>query len=213
MKKALFLLSLFLLTIAAMAQGKKYNKAMGSIIEQMHESTDPVTELELVPGFEEIAEAYPDQWLPAYHAARILITGSFPNPEPDEKDPLLEQGRQLLDRAFELAPEESELFVLDALYYIGMMSVDPESRGPIYYMNAIEAINKSKSLNPENPRAYYMDGMMTLNMPDFMGGGPGPAKPIFLEAMEKFKAYKNENPFWPAWGEDLVQAELDRMGE
>jgi tetratricopeptide (TPR) repeat protein len=211
MKKALFLLSLVLLTLPAMSQGRKYKKAMGSIIEQMHESTDPVTELELVPGFEEIALAYPDQWLPAYHAARILITGSFPNPEPDEKDLLLEQARQLLDKAFELAPEESELSVLDALYYIGMMSVDPESRGPIYYMNAIEAINTSKSQNPENPRAYYMEGMMTLNMPDFMGGGPGPAKPIFLEAAEKFKTFQSEDPFWPAWGEDLVEAELEGM--
>lgn len=213
MKKALFLLSLILMTIAAMAQGKKYNKAMASVIEQMNESTDPLTELELVSGFEEIADAYPDQWLPAYHAARILISGNFSNPEPDEKDLLLEQARKLLDRAFKLAPEESELFVLDALYYIGMMSVDPESRGPIYYMDAMDAIGKSKSLNPDNPRAFYMDAMMTLNMPEFMGGGPGPAKPIFLEAMEKFKAYQNEDPFWPAWGEDLVRAELDRMEE
>ncbi len=186
---------------------------MDSAIKQMNESSDPVSELELVPGFEEIAEAYPDQWLPAYHASRILIISSFSNPVADEKDLLLEQAKKLLDRAFNLAPEESELFVLDAMYYIGMMSVEPETRGPMYYMDATEAIDKSKSLNPENPRACYLDGMMTLNMPDFMGGGPEPARPIFLEAAEKFKNFQSEDPFWPAWGEDLVQAELDRMEE
>ena len=39
------------------------------------------------------------------------------------------------------------------------------------------------------------------------------AKPIFLEAQEKFKTFQNEDPFWPAWGEELNQGELDRLNE
>ena len=161
MKKTLFLASLVLLTLPAMSQGRKYTKAMGSSIEKMNEAADPASELELVASFEEIAQNYPDQWLPSYHASRILVLSSF---------------------------EESD----------GTKS---------------DAIQKSKQLNPENPRAYYMDGMMTSNMPEFLGGGPEAAKPILLEAQEKFKTYHHDDPFWPTWGEDLNQGELDRLKE
>jgi hypothetical protein len=54
---------------------------------------------------------------------------------------------------------------------------------------------------------------MTSNLPEFIGGGPAAAKPIYLEAAEKFLTFQNEDPFWPVWGEDLNQAELDRLNE
>jgi hypothetical protein len=92
-----------------------------------------------------------------------------------------------------------------------LLSVDPQSRGPQYYQNVLDAIQESKNLNPDNPRAWYLDGMMTVNMPEFMGGGPEAAKPIFLEAQEKFKSYLQEDPLWPAWGADLIKEELDKL--
>ena len=112
-----------------------------------------------------------------------------------------------------LASDESEVQVLESLYYIGMMSVDPMTRGQIYYQDALDAIEKGLDLNPENPRAHYMNAMMTLNMPEFLGGGPEAAKPVFVEAAEKFKAFQNDDPFWPTWGEDMNQDELDRLNE
>jgi len=112
-----------------------------------------------------------------------------------------------------LVPGESEVHVLESLYYIGLMSVDPMTRGQLYYQYVLDAIQKALSLNPENPRAYVINGLMTLNMPEFIGGGPEAAKPIFLEAQEKFQSYQNDDPFWPVWGQDMNQGELDRMKE
>ena len=213
MKKALFLAGLILLTLPAMSQGRKYTKAMQSAIEKMHEAADPASELELVASFEELAQKYPDQWLPSYHASRILIISSFEESDGSKSDVLLEHAKKWLDSAMKLVPDESEVHVLKALYYIGMMSVEPEVRGPLYYEDAMEAIRNSLSLNPENPRAHFMDGMMTVNMPEFLGGGPEAAKPIFLEAQKKFQSYQNDDPFWPVWGTDLNQSELDRMND
>jgi tetratricopeptide (TPR) repeat protein len=211
MKKAFLLAGLILLVLPAMSQPKKYKKAMQSAVKTMNAASDPVSQLELAATFEGIAEAYPDQWLPLYHAGRILVINSFVEGDPDKKDAMLDRMKRSLDRALELAPGESEVHVLESLYYIGLIAVDAESRGPIYYQDALEAIGKSKTLDPENPRAWYMDAMMTLNMPEFMGGGPEAAKPVFQKALEKFKAFKTDNPFWPGWGEDLVQTELDRL--
>ena len=213
MKKTLFLTTLVLLTVPAMSQGRKYTKAMGSAIEKMNEAPNPASELEMVASFEEIALDYPDQWLPSYHASRILITSSFEESDASKSDAMLEHAKKWLDSAMELEPDESEIHVLESLYYIGLMSAEPEVRGPIYYEDAMLAIQKSLSLNPENPRAHFMDGTMTSNMPEFIGGGPEAAKPIFLEAAEKFKTFHHDDPFWPTWGEDLNQAELDRLKE
>jgi hypothetical protein len=52
---------------------------------------------------------------------------------------------------------------------------------------------------------------MILNMPEFLGGGPEPARPIFAEAAEKFKTFHNDDPFWPTWGKELNQSELDKL--
>jgi len=52
---------------------------------------------------------------------------------------------------------------------------------------------------------------MALNMPDFLGGGPAAAKPIFLEAEKLFKEFQNEDPLWPSWGADQVKDELKRL--
>jgi hypothetical protein len=211
MKKALFLVSLVLLSLPVLSQGRKYTKSMQSAIERMNEAPDPASELETVASFEEIALNYPDQWLPSYHASRILVTSSFEESDGSKSDALLNRAKLSLDKVMKMAPDESEVQVLEALYYIGLMSVDPQVRGQLYYEDVVAAIQKSLSLNPENPRAYFLDGMMTSNMPEFMGGGPEAAKPIFLEAAEKFKIYQNEDPFWPTWGEDLNQNELNRL--
>lgn len=213
MKKALFLVSLVLLALPVLSQGKKYTRAMQSTIKKMHEAADPASELELVADFEEIAKNYPDQWLPPYHASRILIINSFEESDATKSDVLLEHAKKWLDSSMKLVPDESEVHVLKALYYIGMMSVEPDVRGPLYYEDVMQAIQTSLSLNPENPRAHFMDGMMTVNMPEFIGGGPEAAKPIFLEAAEKFKTFHHDDPFWPIWGEDLNQGELDRLKE
>ncbi|MDF1575582.1 MAG: hypothetical protein P1P86_10385 [Bacteroidales bacterium] len=211
MKKPLLFVGLLLLVLPLMSQSRKYIKAMKPAVETMHSALDAANELELAGIFEEISGTYPDQWLPAYHAGRILTVNSFVETDMKKKEALLERAKKSLDMALELVPDESEVQVLNALYYIGLMSTDPETMGPAYYQDALDAIEKSKNLNPGNPRAWYMDGMMTMNMPEFLGGGPEAAKPAFQEAMNKFGTFRNEDPFWPDWGKDLVQTELERM--
>lgn len=211
MKKIALLLAVALLSLPAMSQGKKYTKSMLKAIESRNVASDQASALECVATFEDLSAQYADQWLPSYYAAEILITNSFSERDLTRNDELLDRALKNLDKAKELAPEESELEVMKAMYYLGMMAVDPETRGPMYYQDAIMSIEKSKAQNPENPRAFYLDGMMALNMPDFMGGGPLAAKPIFLKAQEKFKNYENDDPLWPGWGENLVEEELEKM--
>lgn len=208
MKKTILLLVVALISLPVISQDKKYTKSMLKAIESRDAASDQVRALECVGSFEDLSAKYADQWLPSYYAADILITNSFEERDLARCDELLDWALKNLHKAEKLAPEESEIAVMKAMYYIAMMASDPETRGPMYYQDAGMTIDMAKKLNPDNPRAAYLDAMMTLNMPDFMGGGPEAAKPLFLKAQEKFKNYKNDDPLWPSWGEDLVEEEL-----
>jgi len=211
MKKITLLFVVALMALPVLSQGKKYKKSMLKTIEMRNKSSDQASAMECVASFEEIAASYPDQWLPCYYAAEVLITTSFQESDLKHCDELLDAAIKQLVKAEELAPEESEIEVMKAMYYIGMMSADPETRGPLYYQDAALAVEEAKKLNPENPRAHFLDGMMALNMPIFMWGGPDAAKPIFLKAADKYKSYENDNPLWPDWGKDQVEAELEKI--
>ncbi len=202
---------IILVSLPAMSQKRKYQKGMLKAIEQMNEAADPVSSLQCVTTFEEFAQKYPDQWIPFYYASQILVVASFEEPDPAKSDTLLVRAIKSLDKALDLAPDESEIQVLKALYYIGMMSVDPATRGPEYFQDVTWALDRAKELGPENPRATYLDGMMAINLPDYMGGGPAAAKPIFLDAEKMFNEFQNSDPLWPAWGADLVKEELEKL--
>jgi type II secretory pathway pseudopilin PulG len=211
MKKILLLALVAVISMPAMPQSRKYQKKMRSAIEEINEATDAASELTCAASFEEIAEKYPDQWLPSYHAAKIILLRSLGEPDAGKKEAMLDRARKSMDMALAIVPDESEVQVLKALYYIGLITVDPNTMGELYYQDVLDAIQRSKSLNMDNPRAWYLDGIMTLNMPEFLGGGPEAARPILEKAAEKFKAFQNDDPFWPDWGEELNRAELDRL--
>lgn len=213
MKKTIVLLVIALISLPAISQGKKYQKGMLKALEQMNEANEPAAYLECIATFEEFAEANPTQWMPSYYAAQMLIISNFEEDDPATRDKLLERANKSLGYALKMAPKESEIHVMQAFYFIGMMSVDPETRGPQYFEDVNWALNKARELNPANPRGAYLEGMMALNMPDFLGGGPATAKPIFQDAEKLFKEFQNEDPLWPSWGADMVQEELKKLEE
>lgn len=211
MKKALILLCLALISITAMSQGRKYQKGMLKAIKQMDELSDLAGLKGSAATFEAFGEANPAEWLPNYYASLALINASFTAGDEDSKDKLLEKAQKSISYAVKLAPRESELQVLQAFHYIGLMSVDPSTRGAEYFEDVLYTLDKAAEMNSENPRAAFLSAMMSLNLPEFMGGGPEAAKPLFLEAEKKFKAFENDNPLWPSWGAEDVQAELEKL--
>ncbi len=211
MEKALILLTVILVSMPAVSQGRKYQKGMLKAIQQMDEISDPSSLKELAATFETFSETHPTEWIPNYYASLALINASFDVSDEDSKDKLLERAKKSIGYSMKLAPQESELHVLQAFYYIAMMSVDPSIRGPEYYEDVLASLDKAHELNSKNPRAAFLQAMMSLNMPEFLGGGPELAKPIFLEAKQKFEAFENDNPLWPSWGAESVLEELEKL--
>jgi hypothetical protein len=211
MKTKLLILAITLWSFNSFGQEDAYISTMLSTMESMDNASEKEDYLRCASQFERIATAEKSKWLPYYYGANSLIIMSFDETDGHSKDLILDRAQQLLDQALELAPEESELFALQAFLYPSRIMVDPMGRGMLYMEKMFLSLETAKALNPDNPRIYFLEGVNMLNMPPAMGGGPEVAKPILEEADAKFKTFQNEDPLWPKWGEEANLAELKKV--
>jgi|WetSurMetagenome_2_1015567.scaffolds.fasta_scaffold169100_2 hypothetical protein len=208
--KTIFSLLFLMVSMVGFCQNK-YQEAMANAIQLMNSAANTEDFQNCANTFERISMNETKEWLPLYYAAHCYIIKSFQEPDNAKKDPILDKAQAFLDKAFKLAPEESELFALQAFLYPSRMTVDPMTRGMQYIGLLNQSIEKAIQLNPENPRAYYLKAVITLNMPEAMGGGTVAAKPLLETARAKFENFTPATPLYPNWGKEINQAELDKL--
>ena len=211
MKTPLALLVLAFWSLHLIGQDNPYESTMLSTIKSLDQASGKEEYLKCASQFERVANAEKTLWLPYYYGAYSLILLSFEESEGAKKDLILDRAQELLDRALELEPDESELHTLQAFLYPSRILVDPMNRGMIYFEPMFSELEQAKALNPGNPRPWFLDGVSKLNLPPAMGGGPAVARPILEEAAAKFRSFKNDDPLWPIWGEEENRAELDKL--
>jgi hypothetical protein len=211
MKTFLLILAITLISITSFGQNEAYLNAMLKTIEKMDNASGNEGYIECANQFERIAGAEKTRWMPYYYGAYILVVMSFEEPDESKKDLILDRAQENLDMAFSINPDESELHALQAFLYPSRILVDPMGRGMLYMEKMFASLEIAKSLNPDNPRAYFLEGINKLNMPPSFGGGAEVAKPILEEADAKFKAFHNEDPLWPDWGEADNRSELEKL--
>ncbi len=209
--KAIFSILFSILFIHGQTQENTYQQDMQKTIESLYNSAIPDKYISAVNSFETISTANPGEWLPLYYTAYAGILHSFEIEDSGQKDQILDKAQQFLDKAFEIAPEESELFALQAFLYPGRIMVDPMSRGPEYVGKVYQALDDATRLNPDNPRPYFLRAITTLNMPPEFGGGPAAAKPIFETAKEKFERFQPATPLSPNWGKEQNEMEMGKL--
>ncbi len=209
--KTLITIFLSLVVLTANAQNKNYQEAMASAISQM-ESSETVSNFQQAANtFERISMTETDEWLPLYYAAYSFIVMSYIDQDMEKKDPYLDKAQQFLDKAFKIAPEESELFALQAFLYPSRITVDPMARGMEYMGKMNAALDKAIELNPDNPRSYYLRAITLLNMPESFGGGAEVARPLFEKAKEKFDKFEPASPIHPDWGKEINEMEMQKL--
>ena len=90
------------------------------------------------------------------------------------------------------------------------MTVDPANRWQQYGPLFQAGIEKAKSVNPNNPRAYLLEGSGLMYTPEQFGGGPGPACPVLKQAAEKLAAFKPLSELHPVWGRMQLEPMLEK---
>ena len=216
MKKIIFFGFLILSVAGMKAQSDKYLKAMEPNVAALDTSHSPEAFAELSNTFQRIADAEKTQWLPYYYAALTSVMGgiTMQGATVDKTDPLADKAESLLEKAVALqkantgasaAKENSEIFIVRKMISTLRMMADPMNRYQTQVPLGKEALEKAKSLNPENPRVPMLEGQDLYYTPEEYGGSKEKAKVLFEESMKKFEASKPSSPIDPHWGLNQVK--------
>jgi ribosomal protein S18 acetylase RimI-like enzyme len=199
--RQIILLSIIMCCSIFNSLAANYEETMKQNIEKMNQLQKATDLVDLANQFERIGQKEADKWLPGYYAAYAYISISFFNQDltNEQKLSYLDQAQKQIDHILTIAEKESEIFALQGLLY--QMRISDPSEGFKYSMLSNEALAKAKTMNAENPRAYYLLGMNLFYTPAEYGGGPAVAKSMFEKAASLFEKSKNNNSLLPSWGE------------
>ncbi|HET9487842.1 MAG TPA: hypothetical protein VFO54_10415 [Chryseosolibacter sp.] len=208
MKKAIITIvcgcALLVSTSAAIAND--YIGAMQKSIEAVYQASDIRQLQEAVNTLERIGAAEPSKWEPQYYAAFGYIMMATRENDAAAKDTYLDRAMTATEKARSLAPGESEIIAIEGFIYMMKVTVDPASRGPEYAPRAQETFGKAIALNTDNPRPLALMAQMQYGTARFLGNSISDACSLVDKSLEKFEAYKSENPLAPTWGKPMALA-------
>lgn len=205
MKTILTTLTLLFITLTGNTQDmymQKMGEALGSFA-----AVKSIDDYKTVAAkFELISNAEATKWLPLYYHAQCYILMSFSDRQADEngKDTYLEVAANDLDKMILLAPDETEVYALQALYYTAKLVINPMTRGQEYGALTQTAIQQSLALDAENPRAKQLDLSNKVGTAQFFGTDISQFCEEANELLAVWDDYEQKSPFHPTWGKDRV---------
>jgi hypothetical protein len=203
MKKTIFLFAVIMMSMSGFTAGIKYQKMMGKTLAGFAEASTVEDYRKLGNKFLVIARAEENQWLPYYYHAQCYILMSFDGKEsPENKDAYLDEAEISVEEMIRLAPGEPEVYVMQGLLFSARLMVDPMTRGQKFSALSAQAIGKAQGIEPENPRARYMQIANEMGTARFFGDdvSAGCRKAEIL--YEEWDSYKLKSRIHPSWGKE-----------
>ncbi len=204
--KRIIALILLIITVSGYSQSDRYIAAMKKNLIQFDSVKTTAEYQSLSAAFKRIGDAEKTQCLPYYYAALALTTPGWDDTKLD-KDANAEKIKALCDSAEALTSDnadKAEILTIRNMAATQQMLVDPQNRWSSYGQQSTAYLQKAKQLNPNNPRAYYLEGANIFGTPENFGGGKTKAKPILEKSVELFKAGQAK-PLYPDWGKKQAE--------
>jgi hypothetical protein len=205
MKTITIIICLLTLTFSTQAQSEKFTEAMTSMILKANTVQTLDETIAMANSFARIAEAEKNQWTAWYYTAFYNLSANFKETDRGRKKLLIDQARKMIETGLSLKPDETEFMVIKVMSYYAEMAMDPMSAMPLL-SEANDLISKAKSINPDNPRIYFIEAQAIYNMPVEFGGGKEKALPVLLVAKEKFDKFVPSDNLVPNWGRELCDS-------
>jgi hypothetical protein len=204
--KKLFLFTMILCFASiTFAQSDKYINAMKANIAQLDSIMTKGNAVEVANNFERIGNAEKTQWLPFYYAGYCTVMNAYNEKDVAKKDAIADKAQQFINTADSiLGKENSETYVIKSMIATTHMTVDPQSRYMTYGPQITEFLEKSKSLDPSNPRPVLVQAENTFYTPEQFGGGKNAAKSFFDQAKTLDDNFKPETEISPNWGKNAI---------
>ena len=213
MKIALTILICFLTVVGMSADGGKYEKAMKKNLSKIDGAKDVGSMLDVANGFERIAFAEKDKWLPYYYASFMYVLSSYADTTAGKADSYLDKADAFINIADSLEEDESEIYTLKGMIAQARLQVDPMNRWMKYGQISSRNFETAMVLDTLNPRPEYLMGVGLLYTPEQFGGGPVTAKPLLEKSLDKYNQFVPDNDLMPTWGRRLVEQLLEQINE
>jgi hypothetical protein len=174
---------------------EEYKTAMLENIQALDTTKDIQSLNSLASTFAAIYNFKKD-WHPLYYECLSYIKLSSAYTNTDQRKAAIDKAGELLDG---LPAGNDEVEVLRAFYAMNYLGIS-QSEWPKYMPITNEALKKAENLNADNPRIYYLQGLMKYNMPASMGGGHDAGIKLFQQSLQKFQSFKSADELTPSWG-------------
>lgn len=204
MKKTLLSALIILMVTGVQAQSAKFHDGMKKALTLMDSAKTGDDFMSVANSFERIAMAEKNQWLPYYYSALARTTAIFIYNDVTRNDAILDVAQVHAMQADSLSPNNSEIMVLRSMILGGRIMVDPMSRGQMYGMQSMMLLQQAMTVDPSNPRSYYIMGQSLFYTPPQFGGGKEPGCKMFATSLEKYKTFVPASDLHPNWGLDQV---------
>jgi len=205
MKKNILSIAILFLSLTAMSQSKEYFQVMGETLGGFQNCKTIDDFQALGNKFSLISNSEQAEWLPLYYHAQCYIIMSFmETTDVAKKDAYLDVAEKSLEKMLTLAPAESEIYALQAMFYSARLVVDPMTRGQQYGALSGQAVGKALALDANNPRAKFIKLQNDMGTAQFFGNDPKAFCPKAKELLEKWDEFKPKSPLHPKWGKQQV---------
>ncbi len=206
MKKLLLLAAVSFLVTGLFAQSEKYMASMKANIAAIDSSfKNPANLLELSNKFERIATAEKTQWLAYYYAALCQVNYSYMEQDKTKIDAIADKATVLIDKAYALQPNNSEVSCVKSMIASAHMMVNPMQRFMEYGPEAQSFIDAAMQQDATNPRPEFLKGQGLKYTPEQFGGGCATAKPVLQSSLAKYGTFKPASEIHPTWGKQRVE--------
>ena len=210
MKKVVLLFTALSLVFTSVAGGPEFQQAMGRTLEGYTECKTIEDFQGLANKFDRIASAEETEWLPLYYHAHCYIIMSFMEQSGMvKKDEYLDVAEISMKKMTGMVPDESEVYALQAFMLTARLVVDPMTRGQQYSMLSGNAVGTAIALNPDNPRAKYLNILNEMGTAQFFGSDVSKYCVQAKELLENWDNFKPASPIHPNWGKDQVKGVVE----
>ncbi len=157
--KLLFIILLSVAAFGSIHPQDRYEKSMEKNLSMMKSAASVEDYLQIANGFERIAMAEKDKWLPYYYSSWVYTIASFTDTTTSKKDGYLDKADKIISIADSLEPGNSEIYTIKGMIAQARLQVDPMNRWQKYGRLSDQYFKKAAAIDSLNPRPYYLVGI------------------------------------------------------
>lgn len=124
---------------------------------------------EALVQFEKIASVEKTNWLPNYYIALINTTQAFGEQDKTKMLSLIESAQKAQDFCNDLAMDNPEVLVMQAMIHTASIVYDPMTNGQKLSGDVMYILNKAYKIAPENPRVVFQKASFEIGMAQYFG--------------------------------------------